>query len=341
MKYIFFTDPSLSEFLNVTKNSTKLQKIQDLTVTDKTVIIVPNEILNLVEIDSNTKMVNKDNIEAMILNQIASNSITNASNLKVLSTTKKNQYYVISLDNLKKLKSVFSQTERSLNIASDLTYFSAFKSNIFFNDLCYLYENKKSVKLKYSSYKLLENQSKLKEIDENELYLNDNDVSMTTLNSLNLIESISSKKFYKYLYVLLGVFVLVNLVGLLNIYHNQNQIESMDQTIKEIYEDIYPGENSPDISLDIKQKYNNINYEKNTILLQIQRLISLTPTTVNITNVEVKLNDSNTVKIIYLFQNEVDESLFINNMQQAGYKTAISNREIISGYIQTEINYEF
>ena len=139
----------------------------------------------------------------------------------------------------------------------------------------------------------------------------------------------------------MGVFVLVNLVGLLNIYHNQNQIESMDQTIKEIYEDIYPGENSPDISLDIKQKYNNINYEKNTILLQIQRLISLTPTTVNITNVEVKLNDSNTVKIIYLFQNEVDESLFINNMQQAGYKTAISNREIISGYIQTEINYEF
>ena len=127
MKYIFFTDPSLSEFLNVTKNSTKLQKIQDLNVTDKTVIIVPNEILNLVEIDSNTKMVNKDNIEAMILNQIASNSITNASNLKVLSTTKKNQYYVI-LDNLKIKIGLLKQ--RSLNI-SDLTYFSAFKSNIF------------------------------------------------------------------------------------------------------------------------------------------------------------------------------------------------------------------
>ena len=133
-------------------------------------------------------------------------------------------------------------------------------------------------------------------------------------------------------------FVLIKKVGLLNIYHNQNQIESMDQTIKKSMKIFLV--KILRISLDTKQKYNNI-ILKNTRLLQIQRLISLTPTTVNITNVEVKLNDSNTVKIIYLFQNEVDESLFINNMQQAGYKTAISNREIISGYIQTEINYEF
>ena len=52
------------------------------------------------------------------------------------------------------------------------------------------------------------------------------------------------------------------------------------------------------------------------------------------------LNDSQAIQITYLFENEVDESLFINNLQRSNIKNRIESREELQGFTKTSITYE-
>jgi hypothetical protein len=52
------------------------------------------------------------------------------------------------------------------------------------------------------------------------------------------------------------------------------------------------------------------------------------------------LNESQTIQITYLFENEVDESLFINNLQRSNIKNTIESREELQGFTKTSITYE-
>ncbi len=49
--------------------------------------------------------------------------------------------------------------------------------------------------------------------------------------------------------------------------------------------------------------------------------------------------ESQTIQITYLFENEVDESLFINNLQRSNIKNKIESREELNGFTKTSITY--
>ena len=114
----------------------------------------------------------------------------------------------------------------------------------------------------------------------------------------------------------------------------------MNITIEKIYNEIYPDDSSTNIQTSIANKLLELNSSQSSTFTKIKRLISNIPATVNVVNVNMDLNESQSIQITYLFENEVDESLFINNLQRSNIKNTIENREELQGFTKTSITYE-
>ena len=138
MTYIFFTDTSLTKCVSITNQEAKYTDFSKINLKDDIHVILPNEILSLVS--NNNEMTNKSNIEASIINTIATNSLKNTENLKILETSERRLYHVISAENLIQLKQIFSAFDGNLKISSDLSYFKNLDSNIEFEGACYVYD---------------------------------------------------------------------------------------------------------------------------------------------------------------------------------------------------------
>ena len=65
---------------------------------------------------------------------------------------------------------------------------------------------------------------------------------------------VSPKNTKKYLYALVGIVVILNIAGLINVTSNNNQINSMNNTIEKIYNEIYPADSSTNIQASIANK---------------------------------------------------------------------------------------
>ena len=338
MTYIFFTDTSLSKCVSITNQKAKYTDFSNINLKNDIHVILPNEILMLVS--NNNEMTNKSNIQASIINTIATNSLKDTENLKILETSDSLLYHVISAENLLKLKQIFSAFDGNLKISSDLSYFINLNTNIEFEGACYVYDEDKPIKLLRSSFQLLENNKELKKLQLSDLTFDPSDIATSDLNTLNLVEVFSPKNTKKYLYALVGIVVMLNIAGLINITSNVNQINTMNNTIEKIYNEIYPDNSSTNIQTSIANKLLELNSSQASIFTQIKRLISNIPATVNVVNVYMDLNESQSIQITYLFENEVDESLFINNLQRSNIKNTIENREELQGFTKTSITYE-
>ena len=134
--------------------------------------------------------------------------------------------------------------------------------------------------------------------------------------------------------------MILNIAGLINITSNNNQINSMNNTIEKIYNEIYPDDSSTNIQASIANKLLELNSSQASTFTQIKQFISNIPASVNVVDVYMDLNESQSIQITYLFENEVDESLFINNLQLSNIKNAIESREELQGYTKTSITYE-
>ena len=165
MTYIFFTETSLSKCISITNQKAKNTDFSKINLKDDIHVILPNEILSLVSNDN--EMTNKSNIEASIINTIATNSLKDTENLKILETSDSRLYHVISAENLLQLKQMFSAFDGNLKISSDLSYFKNLNTNIEFEGACYVYDEGKPIKLLNSSFQLLENDKELKKIKLN------------------------------------------------------------------------------------------------------------------------------------------------------------------------------
>ena len=134
--------------------------------------------------------------------------------------------------------------------------------------------------------------------------------------------------------------MILNIAGLINIASNINQINTMNNTIEKIYNEIYPDDSSTNIQTSIANKLLELNSSQASTFTQIKRLISNIPASVNVVNVYMDINESQSIQITYLFENEVDESLFINNLQRSNIKNTIESREELQGFTKTSITYE-
>ena len=83
-----------------------------------------------------------------------------------------------------------------------------------------------------------------------------------------------------------------------------------------------------------------LNSSQASTFTQIKQLINNIPASVNVVDVYMDLNESQSIQITYLFENEVDESLFINNLQRSNIKNTIESREELQGFTKTSITYE-
>ena len=338
MTYIFFTDTSLSKCVSITNQKAKYTDFSNINLKDDIHVILPNEILMLVSNDN--EMTNKSNIQASIINTIATNSLKDTENLKILETSNSHLYHVISAENLLQLKQIFSAFDGNLKISSDLSYFKNLNTNVEFEGACYVYDEGKPIKLLNSSYQLLENDKELKKLKLADLTFNPSDMATSELNTLNLVEVVSLKNTKKYLYALVGIVVILNIAGLINVTSNNNQINSMNNTIEKIYNEIYPDDSSTNIQASIANKLLELNSSQASTFTQIKQLISNIPASVNVVDVYMDLNESQSIQITYLFENEVDESLFINNLQRSNIKNTIESREELQGFTKTSITYE-
>lgn len=338
MTYIFFSDTSLSKCVLITNQKAKYTDFSKINLKDDIHVILPDEILSLVSNDN--EMTNKSNIQASIINTIATNSLKDTENLKILETSDNHLYHVISTENLLHLKQIFSAFDGNLKISSDLSYFRNLNTNIEFEGACYVYDEDKPIKLLSSSFQLLENNKQLKKLQLSDLSFDPSDIPTSELNTLNLVEVISPKNTKKYLYALVGIIVMLNIAGLINITSNVNQINTMNNTIERIYNEIYPDDSSTNIQTSIANKLLELNSSQASTFTQIKGLISNIPASVNVVDVHMDLNDSQSIQITYLFENEVDESLFINNLQRSNIKNTIDNREELQGFTKTSITYE-
>ena len=337
MTYIFFTDTSLTKCVSITNQEAKYTDFSKINLKDDIHVILPNEILSLVS--NNNEMTNKSNIEASIINTIATNSLKNTENLKILETSERRLYHVISAENLIQLKQIFSAFDGNLKISSDLSYFKNLDSNIEFEGACYVYDEDKPIKLLNSSFQLLENNMKLKKLQLNDLTFDPSDIATSELNTLNLVEVVSPKNIQKYLYALVGIVLILNIAGLINITLNNNQINKMNNTIEKIYNEIYPDDSLTNIQSSIANKLLELNSSQASTFTQIKGLISNIPASVNVVDVHMDIYESQTIQITYLFENEVDESLFINNLQRSNIKNKIESREELNGFTKTSITY--
>ena len=134
--------------------------------------------------------------------------------------------------------------------------------------------------------------------------------------------------------------MILNVAGLINVTSNNNQINSMNNTIEKIYNEIYPDDSSTNIQESIANKLLELNSSQASTFTQIKQLISNIPASVNVVDVYMDLNESQSIQITYLFENEVDESLFINNLQRSNIKNTIESREELQGFTKTSITYE-
>ena len=338
MTYIFFTDTSLSKCISITNQKAKYTTFSKINLKDDIHVILPNEILSLVSNDN--EMTNKSNIKASIINTIATNSLKDTENLNILQTSDSRLFHVISAESLLQLKQIFSAFDGNLKISSDLSYFKNLNTNIEFEGACYVYDEETPIKLLNSSFQLLDNNNELKKLQLNDLTFDPSDIATSELNTLNLVEVVSPKNIQKYLYALVGIIVILNIAGLINITSNNNQINTMNNTIENIYNEIYPDDSSTNIQTSIANKLLELNSSQVSTFTQIKRLVSNIPASVNVVDVYMDLNDSQAIQITYLFENEVDESLFINNLQRSNIKNRIESREELQGFTKTSITYE-
>ena len=114
----------------------------------------------------------------------------------------------------------------------------------------------------------------------------------------------------------------------------------MNNTTEKIYNEIYPDNTSTNIQTSIANKLLELNSSQASTFTQIKRLISNIPASVNVIDVYMDLNESQSIQVTYLFESEVDESLFINNLQRSNIKNTIETREELQGFTKTSITYE-
>ena len=336
MNVFIFNNLNLDNGIFISDKSFKKININELSTTENTLFVVPNELLQFIEFKHDLK--NNQNIHASILNSMSTLN-NDAEDSVVLNSSNKYNFFISNKSNQETIKKLFSHFNTRISITSDLLFFKeVIKQNCSYQNNVYLIESEEAVKLSTKSFNLLDDAIKIKSLTDLDLKnIKDTNYTIYQLNTFNLYSIFNFKNSLKpALGVLFLVFTLY-VTAIININSNYSQINKMNTTLQSIYSSIYPAENITDIYQQIDIKLNNLNNAEATDLSKTINLLKNLSESINIVEAEFSQGD---LQIKCLFKNDAEESIFVNQQNRLNFDFTIVNSKVTQIGKITTFSYE-
>ena len=202
----------------------------------------------------------------------------------------------------------------------------------------YLIESEEAVKLSMKSFNLLDDALNIKPISDLDLKKIKNiNYTIYHLNTFNFSSIFNLKNSIKPSLIVLVVVFSFYVIALLNINSNYSQINKMNTTLETIYNAIYPTEKITDIYQQIDVKLNSLNNEEATALSTTITLLKNLSETTNVMEADFSQND---LQIKFLFKNDAEESIFMNQQNRLNYDFKIVDSKVTQIGKITTVSYE-
>ncbi len=336
MNVFIFNNLNLDNGIFISDKTLKKININELSTSENTLFVVPNELLQFIEFKHDLK--NNQNIHASILNSLSTLN-NDAEDLIVLNSSNKYNFFISNKSNQETIQRLFSHFNTRISITSDLLFFKeVIKQDCSYQNNVYLIESEEAVKLSTKSFNLLDDAMKIKSLTDLDLKkIKDTNYTIYQLNTFNLYSIFNFKNSLKPALVVLFLVFTFYVTALLNINSNYSQINKMNTTLQSIYSSIYPAENITDIYQQIDIKLNNLNNAKATDLSKTINLLKNLSESTNIVEAEFSQGD---LQIKCLFKNDAEESIFVNQQNRLNYAFTIVNSKVTQIGKITTFSYE-
>ena len=336
MNVFIFNNLNLDNGIFISDKSFKKININELSTSENTLFVVPNELLQFIEFKHDLK--NNQNIHASILNSMSTLN-NDAEDSVVLNSSNKYNFFISNKSNQETIQRLFSHFNTRISITSDLLFFKeVIKQNCSYQNNVFLIESEEAVKLSTKSFNLLDDAIKIKSLTDLDLKnIKDTNYTIYQLNTFNLYSIFNFKNSLKPALVALFLVFSFYVTALLNINSNYSQINKMSTTLESIYSSIYPAENITDIHQQIDIKLNNLNNAEATDLSKTINLLKNLSESINI--VEAEFSQGN-LQIKCLFKNDAEESIFVNQQNRLNFDFTIVNSKATQIGKITTFSYE-
>ncbi len=336
MKIFFFKDHQLEHGTYIDGSNSSEISISKLTQAENVLFILPNEILQYIYFKHELK--NQKNIHASIINNLAKLRI-NSLNLEVLNCNVAYDFFVIEEGVKQRLKQVFSNFNQKVLITSDLLFFKeTFSSNVEYDKNIYLDQDNELVKLSLSSFNLLNSPTKITKIlNKDLLKISNKHFIHHTLNIFDIKNIISGINIRMPAIVSVVLFLLIYVVGILNINYNYAQIKEMDKTLTSLYSSIYPEDKFSNVDNIINKKLSKLKIMEKSNLQKSTEVITYVSQSANIIGTSYS---NNLLTIKCLFKNDAEESIFVNQQKRLDLIFSIKETETNQLGRVTTLEYE-
>ncbi len=339
MKIFIFNDLETGSYLDGKNVSTC--KYSTLENEKDVLFVFPDQMLT--HVNETEKYKKRANLEAKLINDSLTSSLNIDNNLNVLKCSlEKGNYFLINDKNLKIIKNLFQNFENDVQITSDILFFSEiFKENINYLDNYYLNTNSQFLKFSKNALKVLKYKgSEFKKIVDNDLIKSINSqFDSYKLNTFNIGNLINFEKNKKYVFGLISVVVLINLIGIGNLINQTYKLNSFNEIILDLYEDLYPLEKPPNVEQAINEKIENLNLQESTVLKLIYKISSSKLKNGQLVDLHYS-RELNKLEFEILFENSSDEIIFLNEQTFEGNNFKKVSSRTDRGLVVTKFIYE-
>ena len=338
MNIIYFKDLKLEDVIFISKAGIKDTKFKFITDIANTYFVFPNEIITHQYFQSNTT--NKELIKANLKNDFASIDPDLSTEIDVYETNLKNEYLLISNDNLNLIKSKLKHSGEKIPVTSECLLFKyLFEDNIEFNQSFFVEETGTFVKLP-NKLSIFLKKMKIKKLTVSDINITkdikDIFYGINLINIQNIFGGLLKKKF---IVALVTTFLIINIIGLTNLLHKSSQIKSLNTSAQILYSNFFPNENfismqasviDKDIDLLLHKKPSEIIFK---IFANVNDNIIINSLKVDSTSKLINLNCS--------FINEIERTNFINALIRAGINLNQVDSSIINDLEQFKYEYKY
>ena len=338
MNIIYFKDLKLEDVILISKAEIKATKFKFIQDKANTCFVFPNEIITHQYFQSDTT--NKELIKANLKNDFASIDPDLSKEIDVYETNLKNEYLLISNDNLKLIKNKLKHTGEKISVTSECLLFKyLFEDNIEFNQSFFIEDTGTFVKLP-SKLSIFLKKRKIKKLTVSDINITQdiNDISyeINLINIQNILGGLLKKKF---ILALITVFSIINIIGLTNLFHKSFQINNLNTSAQNLYSNFFPNESfismqasviDRDIDLLVHKQPSEIVFK---IFANVNDNIIINSLIVDSTSKLIKLNCS--------FINDIERANFINALTRAGINLNQVDISILNDLEQFKYEYKY
>ncbi len=338
MNIIYFKDLKLEDVILISKAEIKATKFKFIQDKANTCFVFPNEIITHQYFQSDTT--NKELIKANLKNDFASIDPDLSKEIDVYETNLKNEYLLISNDNLKLIKNKLKHTGEKISVTSECLLFKyLFEDNIEFNQSFFIEDTGTFVKLP-SKLSIFLKKRKIKKLTVSDINItkdiNDISYEINLINIQNILGGLLKKKF---ILALITVFSIINIIGLTNLFHKSFQINNLNTSAQNLYSNFFPNESfismqasviDRDIDLLVHKQPSEIVFK---IFANVNDNIIINSLIVDSTSKLIKLNCS--------FINDIERANFINALTRAGINLNQVDISILNDLEQFKYEYKY